>query len=144
MLPPSVLGRLQENQADNNVRTRGMAAQSVAIQLEFQDACLSYAVLKGFSLCPASLPKPELRHQFDLDFLIAEEDAPEARRILERRGYRLYAISGRSWEFKINETPGVSIKDMYKDLPGRSVELHVEANTPNGPSLLARIEKREF
>ena len=144
ILPSSVLARLQQNQTDNNVRTQGLAAESVAIQLEFRDACLSYAVLKGFSLCPASLPKPELRHQFDLDFLIAEEDAPEARRILERRGYRLYAISGTSWEFKINETPGISIKDMYKDLPGRSVELHVEANAPNRPSLLARTEKREL
>jgi hypothetical protein len=144
MLPPGVLARLRQNQADNNVRTQGMAAESVAIQREFQEACLSYAVLKGFSLCPSSLPKPELRHQFDLDFLVAEEHAPEARRILERRGYRLYTISGRSWEFKIRETPGVSLKDLYKDLPGRSVELHIDANAPSRPSLLSRVEKREL
>jgi len=144
MLPPSVLARLTQNLSDNVERTRGMIDESVAIQQEFQKACLSYATLKGFSLCPSSAPKPELRHQFDLDFLIAEKSAPEARRILERRGYRLYAISGRSWEFKINEKPVSSLMDMYKDLPGRSVELHVEANTPGHPSLLERIEKREF
>jgi len=103
MLPPGVLTRLKQNLRDNVERTRGMIAESVALQQEFQKACLSYATLKGFSLCPSSVPKPELRHQFDLDFLIAEKNVFEARGILERRGYRLYAISGRSWEFKINE-----------------------------------------
>ena len=144
MLPLRVLARLQRNLHDNVERTRGMIAESVAIQEEFQEACLSYATLKGFSLCPGSVPKPELRHQFDLDFLVTEKSVLDARQILERRGYRLYAISGRSWEFKINETPGVSMKDLYKDLPGRSVELHVEVNVPGYPSLLQRIEKREF
>ncbi len=144
MLPPGVLARLQQNLRDNTGRTRSMIAESVAIQKEFQKSCLSYATLKGFSLSPYSVPRPELRHQFDLDFLVAERSAPGARRILERRGYRLYAISGRSWEFKRNETPGISMEDFYKDLPGRSVELHVEANIPGGPSLLERIVKRDF
>jgi Uncharacterised nucleotidyltransferase len=144
MLPSGVLARLQQNLRDNTERTRGMIAESVAIQQKFQEACLTYAVLKGFSFCPSSVSKPELRHQFDQDFLVAEKSVVEARRILERRGYRLYAISGRSWEFKINEKPVSSLMDMYKDLPGRSLELHVEANTPGHPSLLERIEKREF
>ena len=144
MLPPSVLARLKDNLRDNTERTQGLIAESVAIQTEFQTAHLSYATLKGFSLCPSSVPRPELRHQFDLDFLVAEKCAPKARQILERRGYRLYAISNRSWEFKINETPGIQLKDMYKNLPGRSVELHVEANVPEGSSTLQRTEKRDF
>jgi hypothetical protein len=144
MLPPGVLARLQQNLHDNTERTRGMIAESVAIHQAFQEASLSYATLKGFSLCAGSVPKLELRHQFDLDFLVAEKSVLDARQILERRGYRLYAISGRSWEFKKNETPGVSIKDLYKDLPGRSVELHVEADIPDRPSLLERLETREF
>ena len=141
MLPAAVLARLQRNLQDNVERTRGMIAESVAIQEEFQEARLSYATLKGFSLYPDSVPKPELRHQFDLDFLVAEKSVPDARRILERRGYRLYAISGRSWEFKINETPGISMKDLYKDLPGRSVELHVEASDPGLPFIAATHRK---
>jgi hypothetical protein len=90
------------------------------------------------------VPRPELRHQFDLDFLVMEKSAPEARQVLELRGYRLCAISGRSWEFKINEIPGVSLKDLYKDSPGRSVELHIEADIPGAPSMLERKEEREF
>jgi hypothetical protein len=144
LLPAVVLSRLQHNLQDNIGRTQGVIAESVAIQREFQGAGLLYATLKGFSLCPGSVPKPELRHQFDLDFLVAEESGPEARQILERRGYRLHAISGRSWEFKINERPVVSLNDLYKDSPGRAVELHMEARVPGRPGLLGRVESRDF
>jgi hypothetical protein len=143
-LPSGVLGRLQQNLRDNIERTRGMIAESVAIQQEFQEARLSYATLKGFSLYPYSVSKPELRHQFDLDFLVAEKSASEARQILERRGYRLYAVSGRSWEFKRNEIPDIPLKDLYKNLSSWCLELHVEANNPGRPLLLERIETRQF
>jgi len=143
-LPAFVLARLQENLTDNTERTRGMIAESVAIQREFQEARVSYANLKGLSLWPSSVPKPELRSQFDLDFLVAKRSAPEARRILERRGYRLYLVSGRSWEFKLNERPGVSLKDLYKALPSHAVELHIEPDSLGRPSLLERIEIREM
>jgi hypothetical protein len=143
-LPAAILARLQKNLKDNTERTRGMIDESVAIQQSFQEAHLSYAKLKGLSLWPSSVPKPELRSQFDLDFLVAEKDAAEARRILERRGYRLYAVSGKSWELKRNEKPGLSLKDLYKALPSHAVELHVESRVPGWPSLLERVEKREL
>jgi Uncharacterised nucleotidyltransferase len=143
-LPEPVVDDLQRRMKDNTQRTRGMVVESVAIQLNFQEAGLSYAVMKGFSLSPSSVPRPELRHQFDLDFLMAEKSAPQARRILERRGYRLYAISGRTWEFKINETPHGSIKDLYKDVPYRAVELHLEAETTGQASRLDRVRNREL
>jgi len=144
MLPAAVVDRLQQNLIDNTSRTRGIIAESVELQREFQKAGLSYATMKGFSLYPSSVPKLELRHQFDLDFLIAEKSASEARQILERRGYRLRMISGRTWEFKIHEIPRTSLKDFYKDLPGKSVELHLETNIPSRPSMLDRIDTCEF
>jgi hypothetical protein len=143
-LPKSVADDLQQRMKNNAQRTRGMVDESVAIQSEFQKTDLCYAVMKGISLSPSSVPRPELRHQFDLDYLIAEENAPEARRILERRGYQMYAISGQTWEFKINETPSVSIKDLYKDLPYRAVELHLEADTMGQFSRLDRVQYREM
>ncbi len=121
-----------------------MIAESIAIQQEFQEVGLRYANLKGLSLWPSSVPRPELRSQFDLDFLVAEQSAPEAKRLLERRGYRLYLVSGRSWEFKLNEKPGVSLKDLYKALPSHTVELHVESNLPNSSSPLERVQWREL
>ena len=143
LLPPKVLTRLEQNLHDNHERTQGMIVESVAIQQQFQKANLSYATLKGFSLSPHSVPKPELRHQFDLDYLIAPRSASRARKLLEDRGYRLYAISGRSWEFKRDESPG-HIRNFYKNLPCRSVELHLEAERPGHQSLLERVEIREL
>jgi len=144
MLPSDVLARLQRNLTDNTLRMKGMLAEFCAIHREFQRAVLRYATLKGFSLWPSSVPSPELRSQLDLDFLIAEESAREARSILERRGYRLRAVSGRSWEFKNDELPVRSLRDLYKDLPFRSVELHIEACVNKESSLLARAEMRRF
>jgi hypothetical protein len=121
-----------------------MHAESAGIQEEFQTAQVSYAVLKGASLWPASVPKLELRSQFDLDFLVAEGSASEARRLLELRGYRLYSISGRSWEFKRNEMPGLSLKHLYKNLPSFAVELHIEPGVQGVMSALDRREWREL
>ncbi len=143
-LPERAADRLQQNLDNNAKRTKGMIEESVAIQRGFQDAGLSYAVVKGLSLSPESVPRPELRHQFDLDYLISEKSAPEARLILERRGYRLRAFSRKTWEFTINETPYVSVKDLYKDLPYRTVELHLEASTPGQDSRLDRTITREM
>lgn len=125
-LPVEVINELRHRMADNTLRTHSLIKESVAIQEEFQSAGIGYAVLKGVSLCPSSVARAELRHQFDLDYLVAEGDAATARAILERRGYRLYAVSGKSWEFKANERPTHSIKDLYKASDGYVVELHLE------------------
>lgn len=142
--PSAALERLQENLRNNTQRTRGMIAESVAIQRGFQDFDVHYAVMKGISFTPVSVPRPELRHQFDLDYLVHEASAPQARQVLERRGYRLNAISGKTWEFKIHETPYVSRKDLYKDLPYRSVELHLESENDEQQSRLDRLVHREM
>lgn len=143
-IPVSVLAQLRQRMAENVQRTRAMIDESVAIQAAFQEAGLSYATLKGLSLFPLSVPRPVLRHQCDLDFLISEDHLHAGRKILEQRGYRLYAVSGKSWEFKKNETPCVSMKDMYRDLPGRAVELHVESRTDSMRSRLDRSEIRQL
>jgi hypothetical protein len=144
LLPSAVFTRLYSNLIDNSERTRGMIGESKAIQQEFQHANLWYANLKGLSLWPSSVSKPELRSQFDLDFLVAEQSASQARTILERRGYRLYAISGRSWEFKRNERPGLSLKHLYKNLPSYSVELHIESGNVSNSSQLEQLEIRDL
>jgi hypothetical protein len=140
LMPAPVIARLQRNLADNTERTNGMIAESIEIQHEFQAVRLRYAVLKGLSLWPTSVSRPELRSQFDLDFLVAEQDLPEARKILARSGYRLYGRSGRSWEFKRNERPGFTRKDLYKHLGSWMVELHEEPSMPSSASVFRRLE----
>ena len=143
-LPVAVNRRLQQNLSDNRARMKGLLRESAGLQAEFQRADISYAVLKGFSLYPSSVPMPELRHQLDLDFFVSESGAATVQGILEQAGYRLYGISGTSWEFKKNETPRFSTKNMYKDGFGRTVELHIETVPPSRASLLGRREYREI
>lgn len=144
LLPPAVFTHLYLKLIDNTQRTRSMISESIAIQREFQKAAFIYANLKGLSLCPNSVPKPELRLQFDLDFLVAERFMPEARKILERRGYRLNLMSGRSWEFKFNERPWLDLKDIYKDFQSYAVDLHADSSVPGGTSPLERLEWHEL
>ena len=144
LFPPDVFKRLHRRLIDNTQRTQSMISESIAIQQEFQNARLTYANLKGLSLSPTSVPGPQLRLQFDLDFLVASNSAMRARAILESRGYRLYSMSGRSWQFKFNERPGVSLQDIYKDFHSYTVELHLESNVPGSPSPLDRLEWREL
>jgi len=144
ILPSHVLARLEENLADNSERIDAMIAESVAIQRRFQEVRLSYAVLKGFSLAPISVPKLQLRSQLDLDFLVAEESAPGARRILEDTGYRLHAVSGGTWEFKADEDRTSGLKGLYKVGMSRSAELHLETVQEGRASLLSRSQKIPF
>ena len=143
LLPTGVFTRLHLNLIDNTERTRHMLLESESIQRNFQRAGISYAVLKGISLWPGAVPKPELRSQFDMDYLVAEPDVPAARDTLEHFGYRLYAVSGRSSEFKKNERPGVSLKDIYKHFDSYGVELHAEAANTNARSVLDRVQWRD-
>jgi hypothetical protein len=148
ILPTSVLTRLTHNLAENQERTTEMIAESVAIQRAFDIARFSYAVLKGFSLWPLSTPRMELRSQLDLDFLLSEHNAKEARQILEVRGYRLKAISGRSWEFKADEDRIGTLKDLYKAGRSLTVELHLESERrplrEDHISLLSRTQQRRL
>jgi Uncharacterised nucleotidyltransferase len=143
-LPGDVIDRLGHNLEENRQRTQGLIGHSIELQYAFQSAGLCYAVMKGLSLYPQSVPNLELRHQFDIDFLVAESSAAMARQILERHGYTLYAISGKSWEFKTGQTPHVSAKDLYRDLPYRGVELHLEPFIPNQRMRLQRRVFREI
>jgi hypothetical protein len=143
LLPAAVFTRLHLNLIDNTERTRHMLLESMEIQKEFQRAGISYAVLKGISLWPAAVVKPELRSQFDIDYLVEEPEMPAAREFLERAGYRLYAVSGRSWEFKKNERPGVSLKDIYKHFDSYGVELHGSRTEGPEASVLDRVQRRE-
>jgi hypothetical protein len=143
-LPAAVFARLERSLAENAERTDGLIAEARAIEAGFQNKNLSYAVLKGFSLWPHSVPRLELRSQSDLDYLVAERDAEEAQRVLETKGYHRHAVSGRTWEFKTDDPPARPLTDLYKAHAHRSVELHLEASGDGAPSLLARREMREF
>lgn len=146
LLPGWAIARLAQDQNDNRERTQGMLAESIAIQSQFQQSGVRYSVLKGLSLWPYAVSLPELRLQFDLDFLVAETDVAEARKILEARGYRAYAVNLRSGElqFKRNEKPGLALKDVYRNTGSWAVELHVEGSSAARPLLEKRLQWRNI
>jgi len=136
-LPPAIHEDLERALVDNTLRSRAFLEETLRLNRAFQVEEILYANLKGITLCPFSVPRMELRSQLDLDFLVDPACAERARAILERCGYRLHAVSGKSMEFK---TPGLSnprLSDLYKVTPHRSVELHLELE---GSSRLHRVE----
>ena len=144
ILPPPVLARLEQNCKDNAARIRAMIEESVAIQREFQTAGIVYAVVKGFSLFPVSVPRLESRSQLDLDFLVKEDGLAPARQILEAFGYQLHARSGTSLDFKAPGRQQSSVKDLYKAGMSRSAELHVARVDVTGRCVLAHVEPIAF
>jgi len=142
LLPVSVRQRLERNLADNTVRMQTMTVEAAKIKEAFYDAGVKFALLKGLSLTPDSVARPELRSQLDIDFLVAQQHVTAAQKILERRGYYLHAISGRSWEFKTHAIPSGSLRNLYRNVPSRSVELHVEFADARHKSRLAQRQLR--
>jgi hypothetical protein len=143
-IPAPVFESLEQRLIQNTQRTRSMLAESVAIQREFQRAGLRYAVLKGLSLWPNSVPNPELRLQFDLDYLVDDEDMQQARDILVRSGYRPSTSIERCSKFVRNERLGLTLKDVYRDIGSWTVELHDVPGGSGQASPLLRLEWREL
>ena len=150
--PSEILERMTQNQADNTARTQLLIAESVSIQKRFQEKGLSYSNLKGASLWPLAVHRLELRNQLDLDYLIAEEDAFEGRRILEEMGYRFHpghlrcwdVQSEHVWEFRRNETLEALLKDIYMPQDSFRVELHIESRRLEQRPLLDHTVSRDM
>lgn len=142
VIPAPVFESLERRLIQNTQRTLSMTAESIAIQCEFQRAGLRYAVMKGLSLWPNSVPRPELRLQFDLDYLVGDEDLQEARDILVRTGYRPSASSEKCWKFVRNERWTLTLKDVYRDTGSWAVELHDASVGSGRTSPLLRLEWR--
>jgi hypothetical protein len=79
-----------------------------------------------------------------MDFLIAQEGADEARKILEAAGYRMRANDGRNLDFSADEGKKTSLKNMYEAGRVRSAELHIESVPAGHASLLSRTEIMRF
>jgi hypothetical protein len=143
-LPAATLERLRGNLCDNRHRSSTMLVEFAALNQSFQRAGLVYANLKGFTLSPESCPRPELRCQLDLDFLIDGKQLDLCKRILGKTGYELSAATPDVWEFKAGSDELTDIGDHYKARPQRCVELHFATSdaAANLPIRDSRLERR--
>jgi hypothetical protein len=142
-LPAATLERLRGNLADNRKRSSTMFAEFAALNRSFQAAGLVYANLKGFSLSPESCPRPELRCQLDLDFLVDGNQLNLCRDLLSKTGYEVDATTADVWEFKAGSSELTRIHDHYRTRPQRCVELHFASSQapPHLPFRDSRLER---
>ena len=125
VLPADLLEELQQNQIDNNERTESLLGEFKHLNAEFHDAHLDYLNVKGFSLGSEYCASPSLRSQFDLDFLVREDEALHCEALMHRLGYQTIASTGTTLEFRAGENRYPSLSSFYKARPQRSVEIHL-------------------
>ena len=124
-LPSAMLWRLRRNLAENRERTDSLFDEAVALANSLREKGIAFALLKGITLPPESVPDVTLRSQADLDILIHQSDGPRAQRCLRAHGYELDIISGSTWEFRAGTTGLSTLKDIYRVRPERAIDLHL-------------------
>ena len=139
VLPCSVRARLQRNFADNAQRNAALAEEMRAIHAHFEARTVNFAVLKGYSLIPEYCSMPALRHQCDLDYLVAQDHLSSATHGLRALGYVRVRKSPGTFTFSrsIGHLPGRG--EIYKPGLNVSVELHTSLWDNNDVAVLESL-----
>ena len=141
-VPRIVRDRLQLCLERNRERTVVLLQEASWVAQRFEGASIAFALLKGITLTPDSVPDPSLRWQTDLDFLVDESDRDAAVRILHDRGYTLYATSGRTMEFRSGPSSSPDIANFYRADLQKSLELHCLKRRAGFQDRLTRAQVR--
>ncbi|HEY3703885.1 MAG TPA: SLBB domain-containing protein [Terracidiphilus sp.] len=141
VVPPSVLTSLEDRLGHNTDRTWSLLREAAILCKWLQEAEVPYALLKGVTLVPDSVPNPALRSQTDLDFLVARQSIPIARHFISRLGYHLHANTGSTLEFRAGICGRPDVMKIYSVHSQRALELHVAEGALD---TLARRQVREI
>jgi hypothetical protein len=147
-----VRGALDERMEANRRRTSVLLSEFQRVNAAIQRAGVRYAVIKGFSLTPEFCCEPWLRHQSDIDLLVAPADAVGTIEALRSLGYELEPDDG-SGELCLAIRSGhvPSAHDFIYDSPrNQHVEIHTSFYEPHcgvslevGEKWAEQIEWRE-
>jgi Uncharacterised nucleotidyltransferase len=99
VLPASIMFRLEKNLDANRRRVASMAGEFESLNRKFDDAGVSYAAVKGFTLVPQFCPDASLRHQSDFDYLVSIRSLPMVQSVLEDAGYALIKYNRNEFVF---------------------------------------------
>jgi len=123
-VPIEVRAEMEQNFADNKIRTAKLFEEFVRINQAFQRELLNYCHVTGFSLVPVSCPDPALRRQFSMDFMMAGYDSGRCERLLVKLGYVAHASGGGSREFRPNSDVGRFDTNIYRSIAQRSIMVY--------------------
>lgn len=124
-LPERILRLLDLRLERNRERTRAMLEDVRMLAGWFDAASIEYALLKGISLTPDSVPANCLRWQADLDFLVRRKDSRLACDYISRLGYRLRLDTGDTVEFIWGSARIKDVAELYCAESPRAFELHI-------------------
>lgn len=143
LLPPPVKAGLAERLINNQERMQSLRNEAQAFAQWLEDGRVSYALLKGITLTPYSVQESALRSQTDLDFLVPKRFADQAWHYAQRLGYRLYAKSENTLEFRAGASRPPDLANIYSVRTQRALELHLAKKGSCEAQLLYRREMRE-
>ena len=123
-VPAEIRERLQRNLEHNQQRTAALLREAESVAEQFEHVGIPFALLKGITLTPDSVPKPALRWQIDLDFLIAEPDETTAIEVLRTLDYSLHAKFGNTLELRSGSAGKPDLANLYREHSQKSLELH--------------------
>lgn len=127
-IPAAMLRRMDQNFADNKVRTSAMFDEFVNINLGFLRADLMYCNVRGFALVPISCPDPALRRQISFDFMMRRDDSGRCQKVLTELGYVVHALSEQVLEYR---SPPIAEgqSTLYKPSAQRSIMVYFVADS---------------
>jgi hypothetical protein len=141
ILPQAVHSSLAQRLENNRSRTQALFDEACALSASFDADGIPYALLKGITLVPHSVPDSALRAQTDLDFLVPARLAERASRHIHLRGYTLYAISGNTLEYRAGSPSIPDLANIYSVHTQRALELHLAPEgLPESQLLERRVE----
>jgi len=126
LVPQSILAELDGRLERNRERTTTLMREASLLCGWFDAGGIPYALLKGFTLTPDSVPDAALRWQADLDILVPRRFVNLARHYISRLGYTLHADTGRTLEFRAGAVEMPDISKLYSVHSERALELHVD------------------
>jgi hypothetical protein len=140
-LPQSVHSSLNQRFERNRSRTRALFDEACALSASFEADGIPYALLKGITLVPYSVPDSSLRAQTDLDFLVPATLAERAAHHIHLCGYKLHAISGNTLEYRAGAPSIPDLANIYSADTQRALELHLAPEgLPESQLLERRVE----
>jgi hypothetical protein len=144
VIPPSVHDALMRRLQRNQIRMRALHQESAVLSGWFREGRVAFAMLKGETLTPDSVPDSTLRCQTDIDVLIARQDLTLCIHYLHRLGYKLYAKSGNTLEFRAGAPSLPDLNNIYSVHTQRALEVHLLADDGHQSNLLTRRVCRSF